>query len=289
MLAIGFALVAALLYGTSDFAGGWLSRGSHFVPVSLIGQAAAFGICLAGVVLTTPSFPDGAALWWSLLAGLGGGVGGLALYRGLGHGEMAVVGPLSAVGAAALPAVIGFLVGDQLSWLAWLGIAVALPAIWLVSIPRPDEQPEVTTLSTGRLTAGVLDGLIAGIGFACLFIGIERAGEGHGIWPVALAQGMSMVPSLALAAWLAWRGRILHRTPGLWRRAPWPGILVGLAVLAYQVSAQAGQLSIAAVITSLYPGITVLLARLLLGERTSRLQNVGLALCAVAVTTMALG
>ncbi len=150
------ALASSVAYGLADYAGGLLSRRASFVAVALIGQTAGLILTLvvALIVLSTP--PGAADLAWGALSGLGTGLGMLFLYRGLSHGDMSVVVPISAVGGAALPVLVGVgLLGDRPSGLAWLGIVAALPAIWLVSRSRDGSGP-------GRST-GVPDALLASV------------------------------------------------------------------------------------------------------------------------------
>ncbi|HZC27136.1 MAG TPA: EamA family transporter [Actinopolymorphaceae bacterium] len=270
MTGVVLALLSAVSYGASDFTAGVLSRRAHFVLVGWMAQATASLVACLAVVLQATHAPSMSALAWSVLAGLGGGVGTLALYQGLAVGHMSIAGPLSAVGAAGIPVILDLLTGGQISTPALIGIAVALPGIWLVS----------TTRRAPGYDGGVREGLLAGVGFAVLFIGLDRAGSGAGLWPVAVSQVTSLVLVSVLVA--IWR-------PG--PRPSWtaggPGLLAVAATLLYFLSTHHAPLGVVAVITSLYPAITVGLAAALLRERTTRLQNVGLALCAAAVCAFA--
>lgn len=271
------ALTAALLYGGSDFAGGLVSRRLGSLPVNLVGTVAASLLAWAALAVWAGPAPSVHAVAWGLGSGLGGGTGTLALYRGLARGRMSVVGPVSAVAAAALPVVVGVVAGERPSPLATVGIAVALPAIVLVTM-------------SGRAAGGVVspalfDGLVAGVAFGVMFIGLARAGSGAGLWPVASEQTGSLLLVVAAAV----KTRVPLR-PAI-RAAGWP-ILVGTsgmaATLLYFGATHSSMLATAAVLVSLYPGVTVLLARTILGERFSPAQRTGLGLCAVAVVAIAL-
>jgi drug/metabolite transporter (DMT)-like permease len=281
--AVALALLAALAYGTSDFAGGVLSRRFHFVAVSVVTQTTSATLVFAALLAgQSGAGLDRATLVWGLTAGLAGAVGGLALYRGLGRGQMAVVGPVSAVGSAALPAVLGAILGEQLSASATAGVVLALPAIWLVA--RVSRAPGHLSVS------GLIDGIVAGSGFGMLFIGLERAGNSAGLWAVALSQGMALVIIAVLAlSWPAALGTGLRASlrAGLWKGLA-PGALLAGAVIAYHRAAVDG-LTVAAVLTSLYPAVTVLLAAVVLKEHIGRTQRVGLALSLVAVFAIASG
>jgi uncharacterized membrane protein len=288
-MAIGLGLLAALAYGLSDFVGGLLSRRIHYTFVSAISYGVAVALIgLAMVVVSSPA-PSNEALLWGAASGVGSGLGTLALFRGLARGRMGVVAPLSAVGTAVLPVVAGVALGDRPSGPAWAGVAVALPAIWLVSTTT--ESP-ATAQSSARspLASGALEGLAAGLGFGLLLIGLNLAGEGSGLWPVIAGQGTAFVLLVVLAL-VTLRGGRRERIQ-IDRRASGPIALVGLfgavAVIAYFFSTQAGLLSIVAVLTSLYPAATVLLATVVLREPILRRQAIGLALAGLAVVLIVL-
>jgi drug/metabolite transporter (DMT)-like permease len=277
-----FGLAAALAYGTSDFIAGVLSRRMSFLQVAAVGQLAAT-LCTAAVLpLTAPPEPHPAALAWGAASGVGAALGTLALYRGLGSGKMAVAAPLSGVGAAALPAVAGFVLGERPSQLALAGIVLALPAVWLVS------RPDLSTDDAHRwsFSAGVGDGLLAGVGFALLFLGLDLAGSSAGVWPVASAQ---LTSAVLLCAGAAIRRTSLLSDARSMAGAASVGVFGGAATVLFFVATHAGLLALAAVLTSLYPAFTVLLARLTLGERFGPVQSVGLGLAGLAVVLIVTG
>ncbi|WP_084959912.1 EamA family transporter [Thermoactinospora rubra] len=294
--AILLALAAAALYGASDFLGGLLSRRTHYALVGLVGQSAAAAGALAAA-LAVSSRPGWSAVLWGMGAGLGGAVGTLALYRGLSRGRMNVAGPLSAVGAAGIPIPIDLLSGQRFTVLAVLGVGLAIPGIWLVS-----------SQSGARGGGGVGEGLLAGFGFAALFVCLDRAGDASGLWPVAASQ---LVGAAVLAAVVVAGRRTVSAVVAGGRaesavvtgrraasgatgtRPPWtaiwPGVLGVGATLLYTFSTREGTLAISAVITSLYPAFTVALAALVLRERTNPAHAAGLLLCAASVGAFVAG
>jgi drug/metabolite transporter (DMT)-like permease len=202
---------------------------------------------------------------------------------------------VSAVGAALLPAAVGVLADERPSTLVWIGMAMALPGIWLVSQEPSDSSesseppgPTVTpTTANGRgLAPGLEDGILAGAGFGLLFAALGQVPEGAGYWPVLVAQLVSLVAVVAASLLLG--GDPRPRVAGHWL-----GLVAGLtaatAVVGFVLARQQGLLSVSAVLTSLYPAATVLLAVLLLHERLHRVQVVGLALCGVSVACVVLG
>jgi uncharacterized membrane protein len=229
-------------------------------------------LTVAVVLIAGTPAPGLSVLGWGVLAGAGAAVGTLALYHGLAVGQMSVAAPLSAVGAAGLPVLFDVITSGLLPIGGLIGVGAALPGIWLVS----------SSGGSSDRGGGVVPGLIAGVGFAVLFIGLDRAGDGAGLWPVAASQCAALAVITALA--LAWR-------PGGPRpswTAMWPGIFGASATVMYFLATHHGSLSVAAVITSLYPTITIGLAGLVLHERTTRVQNLGLGLCGLAVCAFAI-
>jgi drug/metabolite transporter (DMT)-like permease len=276
IMGILLALAAAVLYGSSDFGGGLASRRLGSLRVSVVGSGAATVLAWATLILVGGPGPSLRAVAWGLASGLAGGAGTLVLYRGLARGQMSVVGPLSAVGAAVVPVAAGVALGERPSLLSVAGVLVALPAIVLVA---------ASGSVRGKLGAGLLDGLAAGLAFGILFIGLAQAGQHAGLWPVASEQTGALLITLAVAVKTREPLRIPLRAAGL-------PVLVGAsgmaATLAYFYATHFSMLAIAAVLVSLYPGVTVLLARTLLHERFTPAQRAGLGLCALAIAAIAL-
>jgi drug/metabolite transporter (DMT)-like permease len=272
-------LVAALCWGTSDFLGGFGGRRSDPVAMTVAAQpVSALAAVIALAVWPARHDPTLPMLAWGLLGGVGSGVGMVSLYRGLAVARMSVVAPTSAVVSAALPALTGIAQGDRLSAGAWAGVAVAMPAIALVSAQSSGPG--------GSRRAGVITGLVAGAGFGTLFISMAEAGTSAGAWPLIPCQAVSLVVVFGWAA--------AHWPP----RTAWPtarriglvgGSVSGLANLAYLAATGHGQLAVVAVVTALYPAATVLSARFVLHEHWSRWQAAGLLVAAAAITSISLG
>jgi uncharacterized membrane protein len=276
-MAILLGLLAAVLYGSSDFTGGLASRKASSVAVNLIGSVCSTALLWVVLMVVPGAAPSLHTVVWGLVGGLGGGVGSLVLYRGLAAGRMSVVGPVSAVGAAVVPVLVGFGTGERPGWWAAAGVLVALPAIALVAASG-DGSPR------GSERSGLLDGLMAGAAFGLMFVALAQTSSGSGLWPVALEQCSSLlvIGTAAVAA-----GTRVRLTP----RAVLLPVLASLAgsaaTLAYYYATRFGMLATVAILTSLYPGVTVLLARTMLGERFGRVQRLGLGLCAFAVIAIA--
>ncbi len=273
-MAVLLALAAALGYGLSDFVGGLASRRTSAWPVAFVGALAAFtgALVLALVIDGSPARSD---LGWGALAGIGSGAGGAFLYRGLAAGRMGVVAPISAVGAALVPVCVGVATGERPAMLVWLGIAAAVPGIWLVS-----REPG----GTGDLASGILDGVLAGLGFGLLFAAMGQVPEEAGFVPLAVAQGVAVLTVAVTASVLGGRWVPHHRSQA-WGAVA--GVMATAAVVAFLLATQTGLLTVASVVTSLYPAMTIALAAVVLRERIHGSQGVGLLLCGIAVGLVA--
>ena len=273
-MAVLLSLAAAVAYGLSDFVGGLAARRTSAWPVAFVGSTVAF-VGAVGLALVTEGSPTRADLGWGALAGVGSGVGGAFLYRGLAAGRMGVVAPISAVGAALLPVCVGIATGERPALFVWAGIAAAVPGIWLVS-----REPG----GSGDLAAGILDGVLAGVGFGLLFAAMGQVPEAAGFAPLAVAQGVGAVAVALTAAALGARWVPDHASQA-WGAVA--GVLSTAAAAAFLLATQTGLLTIASVVTSLYPAVTIALAALLLRERVHAPQALGLALCGLAVGLVA--
>jgi drug/metabolite transporter (DMT)-like permease len=317
VLAILLALFSAAGYGGSDFAAGLAARRAGVIRVTLLAQLVS--VLVAGLALSVlGADPPGLrAVAWGSAAGLAGAAGALALYVGFRHAAFSVAGPLSAVGAAGFSVLAGLLLGERPTALALTGIALALPAILGVSASArvPPGTPSTTSASSAqaarpagtagtggtgetagtrgtaavarsRIPAGVGYGLVAGACFALLFIGLSRAGSGSGLWPVFCGQVTALA---AVGCVAAFTGDL--RLPGA--RGGWLAAATGMtgapATILYFLATHHGLLAVTAVITSLYPAVTIMLARVLLGERLTGVRLAGLSLAAASVALIAVG
>jgi drug/metabolite transporter (DMT)-like permease len=272
------ALVAALAYGTSDFAAGVASRRLAAGPVAAATQACGLLAAGAGVLLFPGAGLTPAAAGWGAASGIGSAVGTLCLYQGLSAGPMSVVATVSSVLTAVIPAVTGVTLGDRLSVPTGAGIVIAVLAIGLISW-----QPGT---GDGRhVRAGLGYGALAGMGFALLLIALDRAGTHAGAWPLIPGQAVSLV----LVAPFARGIRAMEAARKYAVLTIGAGLLSGIANLVYLAATGQGQLAIVAVLTALYPAVTVLLARACLAEGWTRLQAIGLLTAAAAVILLRVG
>jgi drug/metabolite transporter (DMT)-like permease len=276
MVAI-FALAAAVLYGTADFLGGAASRRASALAV--LSVTAPVGLVVTVVAALAAGGPIRlAGLWWGVAAGAAGGLGFIAFYAGLAAGPMSVVAPVSALVSTILPVSVAIAEGERPGPAVVAGAVICLIAITLVSM-------EGSGPGTGRRAPfrALGYGLAAGLGFGLFFLFLRNAGASGVLWPVAESRLAGVVVAVAAAA--------ATRTRPLWWGADRRGFTMALASglfdatanACYVLATRAGLFGLAVVITSLYPGITVLLARLTLGERMRPVQRAGLALAAVGV------
>ena len=280
-MAIVLGLAAALTYGAGDFVGGLVSRRAPVLSVVYLSQIAGSLLLAASVPFLVDSGPTGGALAWGAASGVAGSAGVLFLYKGLATGRMSVVAPITSVEAAVVPVLWGLGTGERPSLVALGGVVVALVAVLLVAGFEPSEG---VTAGGSRLAPGVPEALAAGIAFGLFFILLDGAGDDTGLWPLIGGRTASFAVLSALV--LLRRERIVA-APGTRLPIVGAGILDVAANLLYLLSTREGLLSIVAVLTSLYPASTILLARIVLGERMGRLQLAGLALAGAGVVMMA--
>jgi uncharacterized membrane protein len=269
-----YALTAVGVWGTSDFLGGLGARRAnaffftaivHFVGMVAVGALA---------LLTHASFPGNASLFWSLMAGLLGGLALAFFYRALAGGNMGLIAPVAAVLSAAIPTIVTAFAEGVPGARHVFGFILAGVGVWLIS------------RTEGR--AGRPEGLgvavLAGIGFAGFYLCIHRAGNASALW-VAVC---SRFASFMVTAGFVLFGRHVRSIP-----AP----VVGIAVLAgifditgsafFIRAGQIGRLDNAVVLSSLYPAVTVVLARIFLHEHFSRSRTIGMVTALAAVPMIA--
>ncbi len=275
MTSILFGLAAAFSYGAADFFGGLATRRSTIFSVVVPAQA----IGLAMLAAALPFFHAQLSLRAAVMGVLGGlcGGGGIALlYRALAVGKMGVVSPITAVLAAALPVAAGALRGEQLSILQCGGITIALLAVVLISMSTQDGGRFEFSL------LGVREAVASGVLLSGFYIFLAFAPHEAGPYSLLFARLASTLMLLAIAL-LARKAVVPPRI--VWTAVIAAGVLDMGANGLYVAAAYSGYVSIAAVLTSLYPAATVLMARLFLHERLGSVQmaGVGLALAGVAM------
>jgi drug/metabolite transporter (DMT)-like permease len=280
------ALLSAVVYGAGDFAGGLASR--RLPPAGVVWRTNAVG--LAGLVPVAVLFGAEEVRAGDLLvgaaAGVSGGVGILLLYRGLAAGTMSIVAPVTAVLAALVPVVVGLLDGERPGALALVGIPTALVAIALLA-RDPDAEGPAEGMPTSILVLALVAGLCFGIFFVCL----DAAGDDAGMWPLIAGRvaSVSMFTMIVASSASARVGSDAARRDGTLRLLLLCGIADAAANALFLAATHQGLLSLVAVLGSLYPASTVLLATTLTHERLARPQQlgVGLALAAVVAITAA--
>ncbi|GAA4238957.1 DMT family transporter [Actinomadura meridiana] len=283
------ALGAALAYGVADFLGGAVSRKSTALRV-LVWAVPAGLLVVAVSALVHGGSMEAAPMAWGFLGGVCGGAGMMTFYRALARGPMSVVAPVSALAGAVLPVGVGTLRGERLDVAVLLGVLLCLVAIGLVSMePRKGDAP-----SPGRrrlLDSGPLTAAVSGTCFGIFFVLLKTAGDGTGLWPIVGARVGTLAVVVAALAVVAARGDLGPPVPGrtLLLLALLSGALDAGANVLYFVAVHAGMLSLAAVLTSLYPAITVLLARIAYSERLQAVQRIGMAIAIAGVALVTVG
>jgi drug/metabolite transporter (DMT)-like permease len=309
MLVVLLALGAALFYSWSDYAAGLASRGASVLRVTVVAQVTNAIVILPVIALVSRHAPSPASVAWASVAGLSGVVATITLYLGFRHAAFSVASSVSAVASAAFSVLAGLLFGERPGALALTGIALALPAIAAVSASSggsaepelvaagarpagqavgadgaraPDGKPRRS--ATGRHAAGVMWGLIAGAAIGLFFTGLDRAGTGTDLWPLGVSEITAVVAVLGVGA--ATR-QLRLPAPGTRWLAVLTGITASAGTLCFYLATHRGLLAITAVITSLYPVGTILMARVLIGERLTVVRIAGLCLAAASVALIA--
>jgi drug/metabolite transporter (DMT)-like permease len=275
------ALASALMYGAADFTGGLATRRAATIPVVVCSQFSGMVLLALLLPILPGSFPSRADLLWGVAAGLTGGGGVALLYRALAVGRMAVVAPTTAVCAVVIPVVAAMLLGERPGGLAVLGIVLGIGAIVLVS-QQTESATEPTAPGTRGLPPGVGIALVSGVLIGLFFLTLAQTAPEAGMWPI-LAARITSVTLFAIAA--VARGIPLTLPRPALALALGGGMVDMLANAAYLIAAREGQLSLVVTLSSLYPASTVLLARVVLGERLNarQLSGVGCALAAIVL------
>lgn len=269
----------------SDFVGGVASRRVAALRVVIVSYPLSLVIALATAPLLGGTLTADSLLWGGL-AGVAGGVAVWWFYLAMASGPMSVVSPLTAVLVAGIPVLIGAAMGERPGSIAYLGIAVALIAVVLVSRESPDDTTgEIAGGRAMRFTPWVAWLTIgSGVAFALSFVGLHQVDQGTGLWPLAVSRATAMlvVWGVALTA-----GDFVPPHGSVLTLAVWISVLDVLANGAMMFAFQGGMLSLVSVIGSLYPAATVLLAMTMLGERVGRLQQIGMVLALASVGMIA--
>jgi drug/metabolite transporter (DMT)-like permease len=270
--------MSAVGWGASDFVGGLSSRrAGAFQSVLFVQLIGMFFLPILAFGLKEPIISWQEWLW---CAGAGGfGVLALALlFQAFEEGKMSLAAPVSAVTSAALPILVGFFTQGFQGFAKISGFTLALVAVWLISWADTGKEKIILRMEELRLP------LLAGIGFSLYYVLIYEGSQNAIIWPMIASRSTGMV---VLVATMIFQHKKL--IPG---RNAWPLLMLNFfldlgANVMYILAGQSGRMDIAAVLTSLYPGITILLAWLILKERIQRLQTVGILLALGAILLIA--
>jgi drug/metabolite transporter (DMT)-like permease len=273
---VTLGLLSALLWGAGDFGGGLATRRSSLFGVIVGSQLVGMALAVVLAVVRSEPLPGPADIAWSLLAGVVGALGITSLYQGLAIGRMGVVAPITGVLAAAIPVGVGVLTEGLPPPMVSAGIALAVLAVILVT----------RTVGGAGGRSGVEFGLLGGLGIGLFDTAIAQVTDGLAFGPLTIVRAVGAI-TVAL---------VVLGTRRPWRvgRPVWPAVLV-VGVLdmggngAFILATQSGSLAVAAVLSSLYPVTTVLLAVTLLRERMTTDHAIGVVAAFVAIGLIALG
>ncbi len=272
-MTVVLSVLAAMAYGVGDFLGAFASRRKGAVTVLLY----SYPVGAALMLLMLPFFRgplSGRTALFGVLGGIAGMVGVVIMYSLMAVAPMNIISPVTAVLAAAVPVMFGVLVGERPQPSAWAGILLGLVAVVLVSRTPEDHPHGPVAIRTLALA------FLAGVGFGLYFIFLARADRDSGLWPLVISRLTSAALIVPLARQRGVIARITGTTLALTLAA---GALDAFANMFFLLATRHGLLSLASVITSLYPAATVILAIAVLHEHTGRLQRVGLGLAGAAI------
>jgi drug/metabolite transporter (DMT)-like permease len=280
-----YSVIAVFLWGASDFVGGYGSRRANAFVLTAFSHVCGFVLMFAIAFGAQGAFPSPLSIVWALAAGASGGFSLAIFYRALAAGQMGVTAPIAALVGAAIPTLVDIAVeGAPTRW-TFGGFFLAIAAIWLITRPEPPNEGEGDLKDSSGRPASIGMAALAGVGFAGFYLCVHQA-SGSTLWIAAI----SRIGSFAATAIAV----IVTRAPlALDCRGVSLGMLAGCldvtgsALFIY--ASQRGRLDEAVVLTSLYPAVTVLLARLVLKERFSPWKFIGLIAALAAVPMIAAG
>jgi len=270
-----FSLAAVLCWGVSDFTGGYASKKSDAFLVTTLAHAAGFTLMLTLALTTHAPFPSRPSVLWAVAAGALGGSALAVFYRALATGRMGITAPVAAVLGAGIPALVGMGMQGLPGTLPLAGFALAGVGIWLIS-----RQDGVDGASEGLGLA-----VLSGLGFAGFFLCISRTANSAAFWSTSCSRFASLVAVGAMVLLRRGKHQVQSHDALLGVLA---GILDSTGTLLFIRANQTGRLDAAVMLTSLYPAITVLLARMILKEQFTRWRTVGVLAALLAVPMIAM-
>ncbi|MCB0871322.1 MAG: DMT family transporter [Solirubrobacterales bacterium] len=282
MPAVLLALFSSLSYGVSDYLGGLKSRTLPVITVLLVSHAAALAAITATLALATGDMPSSKYFVYAMLAGVAEAVGLAALYQGLAVGKMSIVAAVAAV-SPAVPVIASVATGEAPGAIQWFGIIVAIGGVSLLALgSREEDDPHALS----RPAVSIVFGLLTALGLGFFLLAMDGAAEGSVQWALITARATT-VGLFAIAF-------LLLRPEDDLSLANWGWlILIGLLILLadsfFAVASVKGVLSVVAVLSSLYPVVTILLARFHLGEHLSRRQIAGIAIVLIGAAALSIG
>ena len=274
MLSILFGLTSAAIWGAGDFTGGMASRKTGAYRAVVYGEMIGLIFILVVALIVWQPIPALGIWALSMLAGAFGTMGILLLYYSMTKGLMSIAAPISALLAALLPVIIGIFTESLPTWLTFLGFAFALAAIWLISQSQDGVKDLLSHITDLRLP------LLAGVGFGCYFVLIHAATRTAILWPMVAARLGGLI---ILTLYMILRRESWKVERGAWSLIFLNGLLDIGGNLFFVLAGQVGRLDISAVLSSLYPGSTVILAWIFLKERLSRTQWIGIIAALIAI------
>jgi drug/metabolite transporter (DMT)-like permease len=268
-----YALGAVCTWGVSDFLGGYVARRFQAFFLAALGHLSGTILMVTIALAAHEPFPPRSHLVWAVAAGIAGGVALALFYRALSQGNMGIAAPVGAVLSAGIPTAIGISREGFPGYLPCAGFGLALLGIWLVSRPEGESRPK-----------GLMLAVAAGIGFALFYIFIKKTGTGDAFWIAAVAR----TASFAITGTITLAGR---RFTPFYVGGLWLGLLAGCidvsGTACFVRASQTGRLDTAVVLSSLYPAITVLLARVFLHEKFTLWKAAGILAALVAIPMIA--
>jgi len=271
------ALISSIAWGVADYMGGIASRRAGAMQVLVIAYPSGAVIITLAAFLVVPGEISLSAIAWGVVAGLIGAIAVALLYIALSRGPMGIVSPITAVMSGSVPLAVGVVSGERLSGLAIIGVVLAVFAVVLVTREKSDQRK--VQLST------VVISIASGTAIGLYLSALGSAPDDSGIWAATVGRWTSSI-FVAIAVFVVLRN--FTRTNFPWQLAIISGFLDAGANAVFQLASQRGLLAIVAVLGSLYPATTVLLARFLLHERLIRIQLIGVYLAFAAVAALAL-